>query len=789
MNDGVNDKNYEILNKELNEILNETELNETLNETELNEAELNETEILNAETELNETEAKAKALNEFLEKEKENILFEQLNVKQVELAKLYANVLNGKNNTKSMDFYKANIIYRILLKGCQTCKSSVKHAKPPSNCVLKICEASPAAGGGKCKCKGKCICKRKQRGGNNDKTITVDELVKLVQKPSTLNFNIYSNKIIPYIKKTKNRKTEINPLLIYELDKFAKAVETKSNGTDVDEDVTKTYFKGLIIDMLSGQPPKKTKVSLSRDIVAMHILLKLCPSKIIASEKDVKWPDNKFENALQQFDMYGLCMLLKKVEDDLIWTVKYLSIDNGDITTFYQVWMKNYYNKSNKIDKFLSRFEFYNKYKYDPSLFIETFKYIKSKKDEQDGHVSTNSHFIDSYLGIGGKNAEVRKRVIKILQDAVNAMLTEHDNTCTNCLRFVCYYFTDVINLSENKYDIKGDIEKYEEKVAIISNILIEIISYFDNWYNVDFEKLEIYIKIWGIYPNNAKSILQWHDYFTLIKFTLNTGHYERVIQIPITTYRQLDALEVMLKEEAERDAERDAEETRETEEAKLAYKEKKIKSHIEMLELFQGNELKNIVSLCNGKQNIKGMNNVIKAFIGMCLYDKVGPEIKHDTQIYSTSHALTLERIKLRQILTKSSNIIEELVGLVSFTEKGKQYWSALHDLFVGSLVPPKNLFLNFDPVFVQKFNEVNPTNFEEEKNAKKEFTTILIGSHQTGGFKIVKTYLQTPLMCNDGRIRRVFRLKGRGNVLYVMCKKKVTKRSDIEKKPSHPK
>ena len=115
MNDGVNDKNYEILNKELNEILNETELNETLNETELNEAEilnetlneteLNETEILNAETELNETEAKAKALNEFLEKEKENILFEQLNVKQVELAKLYANVLNGKNNTKSMDFY------------------------------------------------------------------------------------------------------------------------------------------------------------------------------------------------------------------------------------------------------------------------------------------------------------------------------------------------------------------------------------------------------------------------------------------------------------------------------------------------------------------------------------------------------------------------------------------------------------------------------------------------------------------------------------------------------------
>lgn len=47
----------------------------------------------------------------------------------------------------------------------------------------------------------------------------------------------------------------------------------------------------------------------------------------------------------------------------------------------------------------------------------------------------------------------------------------------------------------------------------------------------------------------------------------------------------------------------------------------------------------------------------------------------------------------------------------------------------------------------------------------------------------KIVKTYL-SDVKCNDGKIRKSFRLKGRGNTVYVMYKKKITVKNHIPQK-----
>jgi len=50
-------------------------------------------------------------------------------------------------------------------------------------------------------------------------------------------------------------------------------------------------------------------------------------------------------------------------------------------------------------------------------------------------------------------------------------------------------------------------------------------------------------------------------------------------------------------------------------------------------------------------------------------------------------------------------------------------------------------------------------------------------------GGAKQELIYLPEKCKCADGRIRRVFRIKGKGNTLYVMNKGVVTKKSDIKK------
>lgn len=44
-------------------------------------------------------------------------------------------------------------------------------------------------------------------------------------------------------------------------------------------------------------------------------------------------------------------------------------------------------------------------------------------------------------------------------------------------------------------------------------------------------------------------------------------------------------------------------------------------------------------------------------------------------------------------------------------------------------------------------------------------------------------RVYLPKPCKCSDGYTRRVFKIPGKGNTLYVMYKGRVTKKSDIPK------
>jgi hypothetical protein len=569
----------------------------------------------------------------------------------------------------------------------------------------------------------------------------------------------------------------------------------------VDEAETKAYFKKLIIDWFSMHTKNKTRLTLSRNIVAMHILLKLCPSQILKSDMGT----GQFDQIMYQFNSC-ICMLLQKVEDDLIWNLKYLSIEQGDITVFYNVWMQSYYNKRAryvKVGNILSRFHAFTNYKYDKSLFIETFNYVKSKKQKEDATMTTNSAFIDEVL-LGSVSPKARVRVNEIIQAAITEMLGTNNNNCTNSLRFVCYYFTDQLELSvetftsddsdikqylpanNDQLDIPSMQKYYEIVVSNISRNLIKIISHLDNWYNIDFDRLEKYISIWGCPQNNNKSIQDWSNYFQLIEFTLSTRSYERVTtRVPTPT-----DVAIGFNQAAEIEDE-------------IKYKYKKFMEYIDGLKLFQGEELMGLISL-NSKdeyQNIHGMNKLLESYVDMCVYDQIGPEPDNEPDesritrlteymnriIEPTTYTnLYNNRNKLIRILNivnveNKNKKIEELVELVSFTDKGKQYWIALYNLFnkKGEVVE----FEQFDSVFVQEFNNVANANVNPEENTKLKFTKLLQGQVQDAGFKMVKTYLQTPLMCNDGRIRKAFRLKGRGNILYVMSKKEVVKRSDIKK------
>ena len=64
-------------------------------------------------------------------------------------------------------------------------------------------------------------------------------------------------------------------------------------------------------------------------------------------------------------------------------------------------------------------------------------------------------------------------------------------------------------------------------------------------------------------------------------------------------------------------------------------------------------------------------------------------------------------------------------------------------------------------------------------------------INTEQSGGTnsKLEKTYLKSLYKCKDGRTRKAFRIKGRGNTIFVFYKKQLTKISDIKpSKPSKP-
>lgn len=50
-------------------------------------------------------------------------------------------------------------------------------------------------------------------------------------------------------------------------------------------------------------------------------------------------------------------------------------------------------------------------------------------------------------------------------------------------------------------------------------------------------------------------------------------------------------------------------------------------------------------------------------------------------------------------------------------------------------------------------------------------------------GGKKQKRVYLPEPCKCADGYTRRVFKILGKGNTLYVVYKGRVTKKSDIPK------
>jgi len=60
---------------------------------------------------------------------------------------------------------------------------------------------------------------------------------------------------------------------------------------------------------------------------------------------------------------------------------------------------------------------------------------------------------------------------------------------------------------------------------------------------------------------------------------------------------------------------------------------------------------------------------------------------------------------------------------------------------------------------------------------------TNTVNSNYSAGGRSVVKRYLNKLYKCPDGRLRKAFRIQGKGNTIFVTCKKNIVKAKSIPK------
>ena len=133
----------------------------------------------------------------------------------------------------------------------------------------------------------------------------------------------------------------------------------------------------------------------------------------------------------------------------------------------------------------------------------------------------------------------------------------------------------------------------------------------------------------------------------------------------------------------------------------------------------------------------------------------------------------------------------IESLTYLVNFCETdGVDFKPAIDMIQNRRAVIPQDLqewinefVVSIKEMMAKNYPEIKVIDVKEEKTGGRGVSGNGSGNGSNKN-KIIKTYLPNLYKCNDNRLRKAFRIKGRGNTIYVMYKKIVINARKIEKK-----